>query len=109
MNISIDQACNLWDKLRDAMEGKGSHGYETEIYAYTLMPYIPSIDMKSLSKENNVYYINAAKSLVDIINLFHNKYPNVCIFIDGEEPSFWIKEIQEQFIHRVKVEVRIII
>jgi hypothetical protein len=104
MNISINQACTLWDNFRDAMEGKASHGYEAEIYAYTLMPSLPSLNMESIN--HNADYIRAARSLVDMINLFREKYPDVYVFVDGQDYHFWLEKIQHNFTHRVKVELR---
>lgn len=104
MNISINQACTLWDELRNAMEGKASHGFEAEIYAYTLMPSIPSLEMKSIN--HNADYIRAARSLVEMINLFRERYPNVYAFIDGQDYHFWLEKVQADFTHRVKVEIR---
>jgi hypothetical protein len=104
MNISINQACILWDELRNAMEGKASHGFEAEIYAYMLMPSIPSLGTKSIN--HNADYIRAARSLIELIDLFRERYPNVYAFIDGQDYRFWLEKVQEDFNHKVKVEMR---
>lgn len=104
MNISIHQACTVWNDLRDAMEGKASHGNVAEIYAYRLMPNIPSLDMKSI--DHSVDRIRAAKSLVALIDLFRETYPDYYAFIDGNDYHFWVDKVQANFDHRVKVEMR---
>jgi len=104
MNISIRQACILWDALRDAMEGKASHGFEAEIYAYTLMPSIPSMEMGSIRHDKDC--IRASRSLVDMIELFLEQYPNTYAFIDGEGYRSWLEKIGANFDHRVKIEIR---
>jgi hypothetical protein len=109
MYISIHQACILWDALRDAMIGKASHGFETEIYAYTLMPSIPSLNPIGLNLSavnHNANYIKAAQALVEIVNLFQEQHPNISAFIDGYPTDLWLKEISANFKHRVKVEIR---
>lgn len=102
MYISVIQACTLWDELRNAMEGKASHGFEAEIYAYTLMPSIPSLGKKS---DDNIDYIRAARSLVQIIDFFIELYPNVYAFIDGQGYRFWLENVGADFTHRVKVKI----
>jgi hypothetical protein len=43
MYISLEQAVNVYDQLRDAMEGKAGYGSDTiELYAYRLMQNLPS-------------------------------------------------------------------
>jgi len=103
MFISINQACLLWDELRNAKDGKASHGHETEIYAYTLMEYCLDIDMHS--EKYNTEYARAAESLVDIIELFNIHYPDCKILIDNENYNIWLKNIQSNFRHRVKVRI----
>ena len=102
MNISINQACILWDELKKAMEGKASHGFEAEIYAYTLMPSIPGLDKISI----NTDYIRAARALVEMINLFRERYTDTYAFIDGQDYHFWLEKVHANFVHRVKVEIR---
>jgi len=104
MNISIKQACILWDALRDAMEGKASHGFEAEIYAYTIMPSIPSLEMGSIKHDKD--FIRAARSLVSMIELFREQYPNTYAFIDGQDYHYWLEKVGADFDYRVKVEIR---
>jgi hypothetical protein len=104
MNISIHQACTVWNDLRDAMEGKASHRNEAEIYAYRLMPNIPTLDMKSI--DHSADRIRAAKSLVALIDLFRETYPDYYAFIDGNDYHYWTEKVQANFDHRVKVEIR---
>ena len=42
------------------------------------MPSIPSLELKSIN--HNADYIRAARSLVEMINLFREQYPNVYAF-----------------------------
>lgn len=103
MFISINQACLLWDKLRDARDGKASHGHEAEIYAYTLMESYPGMDMHS--EKYNTEFTRAAESLVSIIELFNEQYPDYQIFINNENYHVWLKNIQSEFRHRVMVSI----
>lgn len=98
MNISIHQACTVWNDLRDAMEGKASHGNEAEIYAYRLMPNTPILSIAAK--------IKAAKSLIALIDLFRETYPDYYAFIDGYDYHNWAEQEQATFDHRVKVEMR---
>lgn len=110
MNISIAQACRLWDELRDAMDGKASHGHEAEIYAYTIMPSIPSISDGEIKQHHITAYIRAIGSLVNIIEMFTEIHENIDVFIDGEHYYSWAKKAHlnyTHFNHRVKVEIRI--
>ena len=94
MYLSIHQAINLWEELLNAMQGNASHGREAEIYAYTLMPSIPSLKMKSV--DHSMCYVKAANSLLDLINLFKEKH-NVLAFIDGQDPLLWKHKIGSNF------------
>lgn len=104
MHISINQACKIWDDLRDAMEGKASHGHTAEIYAYRLMPCVPSLGMESV--DHTTEYRRAAESLVALMKLFVETYPDCHFFIDDRHYHTWLNLVGENFHHRVQVEAR---
>ena len=104
MDISVRQACMIWDDLRDAMDGKASHGHKAEIYAFRLMPHRPKVSIRR--NFDDVDKIRAAKSLVKLIDIFIERYSDHYAFIDGTGYSLWVDKIQENFDHKVKVEIR---
>jgi hypothetical protein len=69
----------------------------------TLMPSIPSINMKSIN--HKIDYIKASESLISIIRLFMQKYNNVTFLIDDIDYHSWFKNYSDSFTHRVKVKV----
>jgi len=105
MYISIYQALSLWDTLRDLSNEIELHGYATEkeFYAYELMAHDPSLGMNLQSIDETETCRNAAKSLIDIIELFLQKYPSCQILLDGQNYRDWYKENQTNFKHRVKI------
>jgi hypothetical protein len=99
MYCSIQQAVEIFDELRDAMEGKhGYGGYTAEIYAYRLLPNIPSGRKYEIAE-----MIRASRSLVAIIDLFRDKYNDAVFLIDGLEYHSWLEKYGATFDHRVYV------
>ncbi len=102
MYCSIHQAVEIWDDLRDAMEGKASHGYDAEIYAYRLLPHNPSMTMGKEWRLEDI--IRASRSLVEIIDMFRERYTDTTVLIDGLEYNSWLEKYGSTFDHRVKVQ-----
>lgn len=103
MNISIEQACELWEKFIDSASGNASHGEVTEIYAHTLMASHPGIDIHSDKWSDE--YRKVAKSLFDMCELFIEKHEGCQIIIDDRDYKIWFNYIGSNFRHRVHVEV----
>lgn len=69
------------------------NGDETEIYAYTLMPYKPS--------QNAEDFVLAKLSLISIIEIFMKNYTDCSISINEMDYKKW----NEPFTHRVHVKI----
>lgn len=101
MYCSIHQAVVLWDELRNAMEGKHGFGGDTaEIYAYTIMPNSPG------PKKYSEDIMRAAISLVGIIDMFRERYPDTKVLINGIGYHTWLKKYGHGYDHRVRVQIK---
>jgi len=107
MNISIAQALDVYTQLILAMDGKASHGYEAEIYAYKLLPNMPSETFGKTGEFRNAYY-KAALALCELC--YHMKEEwKVEITINEKQIEVWRSMCaMNQFVfdHRVKVYVK---
>jgi hypothetical protein len=106
INISIAQALDVYTQLILAMDGKASHGYEAEIYAYKLLPNIPSETFGTKAEFRNAYY-KAALALCELCYYMREEW-NVEILINEIQIEVWrSKCAMNQFVfdHRVKVYV----
>lgn len=104
MYCSIHQALGIWDDLRDALEGKHHFGSDTaEIYAYRLMPNNPSETLKG--EKDNDDILHAAKSLVELIEIFTQHHDGITVLIHDMKPQAWLKKYGKTFDWRVQVKV----
>ena len=108
MNISIDQALNIWYELELAFQGKNSFGGDmAEIYCYTLMPHSPAYARNPQSEmfadTMEKLYRDAKNSLCGVINKFIEKH-KCLITIDGTYFTEW-EEGNYDFSHRCHVKI----
>jgi hypothetical protein len=103
----MNQALDIWSELRQAYYGKnGFGGDEAEIYAYTLMPNVPTLNFKGITfdVQNQVAYQNAKRSLYALIIKFIQYHDcKITVLIDGESLTHWMET--EVFDHRCHVKV----
>ncbi len=100
MYISIEQACKLYNKLVTAM----NDSIEFELYAYTLMAYKPQpLDLNYPL----ILKTRAAQSLIDMIIMFQEHYPNTVVLINELAPDTWFEKEVQFFNHRVLINVSI--
>ena len=98
------QACDVWSSLEDALQGRASHGHEAEIYAYRLLPSLPTAESATHNRafgatETGRRAMDEAARLAfaelrTLVEAFAEAREVVCV-IDPYEP----------FLHRVKVRV----
>ena len=112
--ISPWQACALWATLEDALAGRASHGHTAEVYAYTLLPWDPSVvegirrgadSAGTIFEEPQHIAAGMARdALVSVAEAFARARECVVV-IEGRLPDTW-GGTSMGFLHRVKVEVR---
>lgn len=104
-NISMNQALGIWDELWQAYYNDNGYGGDTaEIYAYRLMPNIPTLNLKieSLKVETSEAYKIAQSSLYNLLEKFGHE--NDCIIkVNGKTLRQWLKT--EFFTHRCHVQI----
>lgn len=93
MNITIEQTCTLWDKLRDALEGKASYGFEFEIY----------VPLLSTETKINEQHLETIESFIEVMSLFVEKYPDATICVNGEDYKLWPANTHIKPLYRVGV------
>lgn len=106
-NISMSQALRVWSELWQAYYGNNGYGGDTaEIYAYTLQPRTPSMDMEqpgnSFAGLHDKVGLQAAKSLYALLFLFRNKH-DCGIQVNGRVLGEWF--MSTPFVHRCHVKV----
>jgi hypothetical protein len=103
-NVSMNQALQLWSELIDAYYEKNNYGGNVaEIYAYSLMPYVPTYAQnKKFDEWAEDIEIRTSKTLYNFLKKFKEDY-NCKIFIEYNEFGDWL--LNERFSHRVHIKI----
>ncbi len=101
----MNQALDIWSELWQAYYGKNGFGGDTaEIYAYRLMPNIPTLDHQGDTFKNStkIAYCKAQMSLYNLLDKFERD--NDCrIFVDKMALRDWVET--DEFNHRCHVKI----
>lgn len=108
MYISIEQALFIYDELVLAKYGENGFGGDTaEVYAYKLMPNVPSYNMHLTDDETLMVEKKAAEELYSICEIFASKH-KVNIEIDDIDAKLWLNRVRaeiERFNYRIHIKV----
>jgi len=114
--MSTDQSINIYQKLIDAKNNDASHGVDTEIYIYELMPYYPNYAANwNDASENQMidfkeYEKDAFQTLLTIIKKFRERYSEkeyqiqINMMTISDAWNFYYNS-ENRFCHRCKVSV----
>lgn len=104
-DISIRQALSVYSDLIRAMNGEASHGTDVEIYAYRLLPNMPTEHMDINDEEKQDAYMMAQIALSGLCHCLEKEF-DCTVEINGVNCNFW-RSLQPGFVfdHRVMVSV----
>lgn len=109
-SMSVAQALGVWTELARAYYGEAHYGGDVaEIYAYTLLPNMPSaiggrpVSPSTVERHRGLYR-SAARALAELCVAFEAKW-ECQVAIDGSSPGDWAATLGASFAHRVHVKV----
>lgn len=101
----MNQALDIWSELWQAYYGKNGYGGDVaEIYAYRLMPNIPTLNYQGDTFKNStaIAYRQAQTSLYNLLDKFAED--NDCrIFVDKMSLLDWMET--DGFNHRCHIQI----
>lgn len=104
MNISMNQAINLWDELHSALQGKNGYGGDTaEVYLYSMMEHSPSYARGHAAMFASSSIEHAGHEIYALVNRFEGKHSCFVTMEEGELAEL----IHPDFpYHRIHLKVR---